>query len=129
MAEYGKAIDDVAGLAADEDLSGKQYTAVYLSGANKVKFATSTNSSLTLGILQNKPTSGQAATVRDLGTTKWYAGAAVTAGAHLTVNGSGRAIVVTSGGMVLGQALDAAGADGELLTARVHAPVRWGQVP
>lgn len=128
MAEFGKAIDDLS-FKAGEDLSGKQYTAVYLSAANEVKFATSTNSSLLVGILQNKPKSGEAAEVRDLGTTKWLAGAAVAAGDPLTVNGSGRAIKVTSGGMVLGQALDAVGADGETLTARVHAPVRWGAIP
>jgi len=129
MAEFGKAIDDVAGLAAGEDLSGKQYTAVYLSAANQVKFATSQNSSLLYGILQNKPQSGEAAAVRDLGTTKWIAGAAVTAGDPLTTNGSGRAIKATSGAMVVGQALDTVGADGETLTARVHPAVRWGQVP
>ncbi len=128
MAEFGKAIDDLS-LKAGEDLSGKQYTAVYLSAANEVKFATSTNSSLTVGILQNKPKSGEAATVRNLGLGKWLAGAAVTAGDPVTTNGSGRAIKVTSGGMVVGQALDTVGADGETLTVNLHPPVRWGQVP
>lgn len=128
MAQSGRNIDDFT-LTAGADLSTYQWTAMYLSAANTVQLATSTNSSLSVGILQNKPKSGEPAEIRDLGISKWIAGAAVTAGDPVTTNGSGRAIKVTSGGLVFGRAFDTVGADGDTLTVRLIPPVRWGQVP
>lgn len=124
MAEFGD-LETIAGLAAAADLSGKQYHLVRLSAAWTVNQASEAANSALLGVLQNKPKSGEAATVADGGTSKVVAGAAITAGAVLSTNGSGRAIAVVSGAVAFGQALTAAGADGDVISARLMKPVRW----
>ena len=82
-----------------------------------------------LGVLQNKPESGQAASVAYGGLSKAVAGASISVWDNLTVNGSGRAITVTSGSMCLGQAVEAAGADGDIITVLLSKPVRWAGAP
>lgn len=119
----------ISGLEAAADLSAKQYHLVRLSAANKVNQASQAVNSGLLGVLQNKPKSGEFATVADDGLSKVVAGAAITAGDLLTTNSSGRAIVVTSLAsgqeMVFGRALDTAGTDGDVITARLFPPIRW----
>lgn len=77
-----------------------------------------------IGVLQNKPNSGQAATIAYLGETKVVAGnATVTVNALLTTNGSGRAVDATSGDFVVGQALEAtSGGDGEIIRMLLRIP-------
>ena len=65
-------------LLAGADLSSHQYGLVMLSGATWVKCSAITDQAL--GILQNKPTSGLAATVAVGGVSKCKLGASVTAG-------------------------------------------------
>jgi hypothetical protein len=80
-------------------------------------------------VLQNKPKSGEPATVFDGGISKVVAGGAITAGDIITTNGSGRAAVVTSGQMAGGRALTAAGADGEFIDAKLFPPIKWFGAP
>jgi len=126
MAEYG--LQDTVALKANADLSAHQFHVVALVGENLCNLATSANSSLICGVLQNKPQSQEAATVARGGGSKVQVGAAVTAGDHLTTNSSARAIKVTSGAMAFGQALATAGADGDIISAQLYSPVRWGAV-
>jgi len=58
---------------AGEDLSSNQYYAVYLSADQTVSLCTTAHVDA-IGILQNAPKSGEAATVRVLGTTKVVSG-------------------------------------------------------
>ena len=99
---YNQAI----GVDAAADLSAKQYLAVGVDGniAGTVLVA--------FGVLQNKPLSGEDASVVYAGRTKFKAGGAVTAGAMVGVNSTGYGVVVTSGSPNIGKAITAAGSGG-----------------
>ena len=63
------------------------------------------------GVLQNKPTSGQAAQVARTGVTKVYTGSGgLTEGAHVTVDGNGKAIAASTGNVVVATCVFAAAA-------------------
>lgn len=91
---------------ATEDLSpnARQYKAVDMDGTISATFTGLTPS---IGILQNKPESGEDMTVGWLGRSRYVAGAAVTAGNLLTVTTSGFMVTVTSGDGVCGRAMNA----------------------
>lgn len=112
-------------LEAGADLSGAQYGIVRQSAANVCKIGSLGTDSALVGVLQNAPQSGEFATIADGGISKVIAGAAITQAALITVNSSARAIAAGSGDMVVGRALEAAGADGDIITARLRQPVRW----
>ncbi len=77
-----------------------------------------------VGVLDNDPTSGQAAGVAIEGVTKVIAGAAVAAGADVASSAAGKAITSTSGDYIAGVALQAATADGDLIAVRLSQPGR-----
>ena len=90
------------------DLSTKQYRAVVQgSGDQKVIVASQAGDGPVIGIVQNKPESGQAARVAMFGPTKMTAGAAITRGAVLRATATG---FVTTGnsGYTVGIALESA---------------------
>lgn len=124
MAEFG--FQEAITLEAAADLTAQQYTAVRITSANKINVASQSVAVGLVGVLQNKPKSGEFGTVAYLGKSKMIAGGTITAGAVLTCNGSGRAIAVTSGSleMVFAQALDAA-ADGDVMTVLLRPAARW----
>lgn len=124
MAEFGPQ-ETITGFAAAADLSGKQYHFVRASAANACNQSSLGGDAAMLGVLQNNPNTGQAATIAQAGMSKVYAGAAVSANALVTTNGSGRAVTAASGDMVAGRALEASGNDGEVITVMLQAPVRW----
>jgi hypothetical protein len=74
------------------------------------------SSDVPVGVLQNKPSSSsQTASVMHLGVTKVVAGAAVSEGAKVQSNASGKAIALASGGHCAGVALQAAAGVDELI--------------
>lgn len=125
MAEFGRRMSFSA--KANADLTGKQYHIVRFAGANLVDQASHAAAAFSVGavgVLQNKPNSDEAAEVAYFGESKVTAGAAVTAGRMITTNSSGRAINASSGEIIVGRALDAAGADGEFFRALLFPAVR-----
>lgn len=95
---------------ASEDLSSKQYFIVQLDATGGIEVAEGATDFI-VGVLQNKPESGQAATYRFLGTSKVQAGGAITVGAWVTTAADGEAVVTTTDGdVVIGRALEAADA-------------------
>jgi len=112
-------------MKAAADLSGVQYHIMRQDAAHSCNVASEAVNSTMIGILQNKPESGENATIADEGISKVVAGAAITQGLHVTCNGSGRAAAVGSGDVALGRALEAAGADGDIISIRAYPPVRW----
>lgn len=77
---------------------GHQYTFVKITGVGTVGLATTKASDLAIGVMQNKPqATGAAATVAIRGFSKVMAGAAITAGAAVTCDSTGRAITGTPG--------------------------------
>jgi hypothetical protein len=115
MATESPLIHDGSQTTAAADLSSSQFYVVKLTGARQVNLAAATTD-VAYGILQNKPTLGQAADVGLLGVSKAVAGAAVAAGAGLMTNTSGQVITATTGNKRLGQAIEAATAAGQLIT-------------
>lgn len=87
------------------DGSGHQYKAVDVDGTIAADAGA-------IGILQNKPKSGEDATVGFMGRSRYVAGAAVAAGARITVTTSGYMITCTSGSAPLGRAIGAVGSGG-----------------
>lgn len=110
---------------AAADLSAHQYNLMRLSAANAVNVASLDTNSGLCGVLLNKPESGEAASIQYAGMGRVRAGASITAGAHITTNGSGRAVAVGSGDMACGRALEAAGADGDIIDVILYPPIRW----
>jgi hypothetical protein len=96
-------------LLAGADLSTKQHYAVKVDATGKAVLAALGEHAI--GVLQNKPGNGQAATIRILGATKMVAGGAVAAGALVTPNAAGKGAVAGAGNYILGVALTAAGQD------------------
>lgn len=106
------------GFVSTNDLSAKQYFIVKRgSAANDVILADAATDAL-VGILMNKPTAAQNATVRLLnaqGTCKVKLGGTVAVGAWLTTDSAGKAIsTTTDGDEIVGKALEA-GVSGDII--------------
>ena len=112
--------DDDLTLIAGSDLSALKHTIVRITGEQTCGVATVATQKPE-GILQNKPVSGAAALVRTRGKSKAVAGAAITVGARL-MWGTGGKVITLSGttNYVIGVALQAAGADGDLIEINVQ---------
>lgn len=104
------------------------YHIVRMTAARTVNVGSLATQTDLVGVVQGRPSSGEMVAVADFGESKVVAGAAITAGALLTTNGSGRAVAATSGQMAIGRALQAAGADGEIITARIWPAMRLGSL-
>jgi hypothetical protein len=115
-------------MVADADLTGKQYTAVRVSGANKVNLASNAVALTAIGILQNDPALSQGARVAYIGESKARAGAAITAGVRIAHNSSGKVIAATSGSVILGTALEAANADEDVIRVLLTPGQAIGQI-
>ena len=109
---------DIGTLTAAADLSSNQYYFVKLASATTVNVCTAITD-LPIGILQNTPTSGQAADVRIFGISKASADGTLTAGRWIGTSADSQAAGITPGSdttvYVMGQAIQAASA-GETFT-------------
>ena len=99
---------------AGSDLSASQYLFVALAsdGAADV---TSNATAAILGVLQNDPAAGEAASVATGGVVKLVAAAAITAGAEIGVQTGGKCRNASTGVRKHGVALTAAAADGDVI--------------
>lgn len=93
-------------VVAGADLSAAQYKAIAIGGTIAATGVAA------IGILQNKPESGEDAQLGWHGRSRYRAGGAVSAGAQLTVTTSGWFIAATSGTNVVGKALGAVSSGG-----------------
>lgn len=110
-------------LAAGADLSSNQYQFVKLnSSAQVVLCAAATD--VPIGILQNKPKSGQAADVMMSGISKVVASAALTVGNLVGTDSSGKAAAYVNGTdttkVICGQVLSATGATNGIATVAIN---------
>lgn len=110
---------------ADVDLTSNQYHIMRYSGDHTIDIS-SGDASAHIGVLQDKPDSGQNGSVLVMGVSKVVAGASITAGKLITSNGSGRAIAATDGSqdVIIGRALEAASNDGEVFEALIFPAYR-----
>ena len=98
-------------IIASVDLSALQYKVVRVTGD------LADNNGEAYGVLQNKPQSGEHATVAISGVMKAYAGAAIAAGASLACTNSGFLITATSGtGVSIGKNKNVAVGSGDVFT-------------
>ena len=99
--------DDRIAVPAGQDLTACQYKAVAIGGTIAAA------NTAAVGILQNKPKINEDAAVAFAGRSYYVAGAAVTAGAQLSVTTSGYMITtVASGSSPCGKALAAVASGG-----------------
>jgi hypothetical protein len=95
-------VSEKVAIPAAADLSAAQYKIVDVAGT------ISAANSAALGVLYNKPKSGEGATVAVSGHMKAYAGGTITKGARLKVTTSGFLVVVASGDGTCGKSMAAA---------------------
>jgi hypothetical protein len=83
------------GCTASADLSAKQFCFVKFSAARTVTVCSATTDK-PIGILQNKPTSGHAATVATSGVSKVVVGSTVSNGDSVGTDSNGKAATYTA---------------------------------
>jgi hypothetical protein len=107
--------------AADLSAASNQFRAVRVTAAFAVNL-TNAAGQATIGILQNKPASGQPADIVMVGVSKAVAGAAITVGSEVMAGADGRIITAaTAGSNVIGVALEAAANANEVITVALNA--------
>lgn len=113
----------IPGVTASADLTADQFRFVVIDGEKTVDVAG--DGVAADGVLQNKPDTGQAATIAIAGdTTKVIAGAAVAAGANVASDANGAGVPATSGEYINGKCLTAAANADELITVQLSSPGR-----
>jgi hypothetical protein len=109
MQGYGTDISLLAGA----DLSAAQFKAIKVNSSGQAVLAAAGD--FAIGVLQNNPASGEAATVRVAGKSKFNGDAAVAAGAKVTASADGQIITATvATDNVLGVCLEAVANAGEV---------------
>lgn len=106
------------------DCSSYQYHVMQISAAKTAGIGEA-NGDLSIGILQNKPTSGIAARVAtQYGMIcKAYAGAAITpVGSQLASDGDGHIILAVDNDIVIAHAVETAGAAGDIIEVLLVPP-------
>lgn len=116
-------------LEAAADLSSSQYFFVKVDSNGKAALAGANDQAV--GILQNKPASGETAEIAVFGVSKLVASAEITQGARLSATAAGKAVTATGTSVsdatatgVRGTpgnaiALEAASADGDIIAALI----------
>ena len=100
---------------AGESLASAKYHIVQLDASGNVEIAEGATD-LIVGVLQNKPASGEAAIYRFLGTSKVVAGGVVTLGDWVTAKSDGRALTTTTDlDVIIGRALETSATDGDII--------------
>lgn len=111
----------IPGLVAGADLSAKQYHFVKMS-ADNIVIACAAVTDKPIGVLQNKPISGQAAEVCSAGVTKIVGDADLTAGDTIGTSADGQAAAYTvtdTTKHLVGQVIAANTAAGGFITADI----------
>jgi hypothetical protein len=104
----------VTSFLAAEDLSTHQFKVMELSSGNVQR--TNAITDVPIGVLQNDPASGGVADVMHDGVTRAVAGAAIAVGAKVACTAAGKVQTAATTQHVLGVALTAAAADGDIIT-------------
>lgn len=104
-------------LAAGADLSAKQFYFVEVNSSGAAVLAGDGENAV--GVLQNDPTSGNAATVGFFGVTKVKAGGTVTAGGFVASDTNGKAVTAATGDIILGTFLEG-GVSNDLVSILFH---------
>lgn len=101
-------------LPADTDMSATQYLAVDVNSTGEAIVPTGAGDRI-VGIRQNKPVAGEAATIVHSGISLWTAGGVVTTGDLVSTDAAGKAKTAASTDLKQGIALQTSANDGELI--------------
>lgn len=111
--------ETLVSMEAGQDLSANQFHFVTVASDEQVD--PTGDGLFANGVLQNDPnTAGHAAVVAIGGVTQVKAGGSVTAGDAVASDASGKAVTAASGDVILGTALETAGADGDIIAIHFH---------
>jgi hypothetical protein len=117
-----ESIQQKRSFVAGADLSAKQFYFVKLSASNTVVLCAAATD-VPIGVLQNTPTSGDAADVCVYGETKVSSAAALAAGATIGTNASGQGAAYVAGTdttkYIVGQVTVASGAANGIASALI----------
>lgn len=102
-------------LPAHDDLSGSQYLCITVNGTSGNADVAGAGAKC-IGVLQNEPSTGQAASVRVMGITKAISGAAVTVGDAVASDAAGKVVTQATTAVTVGVALEAAGGADEIIS-------------
>ena len=97
----GSSYNEVTPVTAGADLRSHQWKVINVAGTLCSVAATG------LGVLQNKPASGDDASAAYSGRSKFAAGGTITAGKALTVASGGWCVAANSGQVTVGRSLEA----------------------
>lgn len=112
---YEGTLRSIPGLEASADLSTKQFYLIDIGATGAA--VNTTAGGIVDGVLQNKPNAaGQEANVAFSGVSKVVAGAAITRGARVASDANGKVVAAVSTDHVCGTALEAATADGDIIS-------------
>jgi hypothetical protein len=115
-----------ASLLAGEDLSTKTFTLVKPGATEGQVIAVTGATDQPIGVLIDAPSAaGKIANVMQFGIVEVIAGAAVSYGALVQTDASGRAIAAVSTGYVVGRALQAAANAGEKIAVFINCINPW----
>lgn len=89
-------IRDWSNVIAEADLSAKQFYALEIGTAATEVDVCDGATDLVVGILQNKPTAGQACVVRTYGISKCVAGGSITRGDRVGTDNAGKMVAKTA---------------------------------
>ena len=118
MAVHGEYIS-LPGLTASATLAAHQYKIVKLASTAGQVIVAAANTDKIIGAVQNDPAAGEPADICAIGVGKVQAQANVAFGDWLTSDTTGRAKATTSASdIILGQALEAASAAGDIVQYR-----------
>lgn len=108
---------------ANADFTSKQFYATELTAADTVDVCNAATD-LVIGVIQNNPPSGSAATIRTAGITKWVSdgsGTAIAVGDKVGTNNAGKAVKKASANdLVFGIALSPSSADGTIIDVLIQ---------
>lgn len=109
---------------ADVDLSTKRRRVVKATASNGCNLTTGAGADVPLGVIYNAPRAniGTAVGIIVLGTAEVEAGAAFAVNTPLMADANGRVIAATATNYVVGVALQAAAALGDVIEMRLTAP-------
>lgn len=105
---------------AGEAMTTKKYYIVQLDASGNIEVGEGATD-LLVGVLQNKPAAGAPAIYRFGGTSKVVAAGVIAIGAWVTSDANGKAVATTTDGdITVGRALQAAGADGDIIEIQMN---------
>jgi 6,7-dimethyl-8-ribityllumazine synthase len=111
---------------ANADLRTHQFKFVKPVASDKIDLVT-TLGGLSIGVLQNKPNTGEVADVMVQGVSKVIAGAAIASGQLIASTAAGLAKVASAGEIVVGQSVSTTAGANEILEVCLGAPGSGGK--